>query len=135
MDLGHWETSQPIPAEPFGFVYLITNNANGRMYIGKKLMTAIHKKQPLKGKKNKRHSIKETNWKEYTGSSNDLNEDIVKYTKSQFTFSILKFCTCKWEMSYYEAVEQVNRQVLLSEVYYNGILNLRIGKKPKNVII
>ena len=38
-------------------------------------------------------------------------------------------------MSYYEAVEQINRQVLLSEVYYNGILNLRIGKKPKNVII
>ena len=135
MDLGHWQTSQPIPAEPFGFVYLITNNANGRMYVGKKLMAAVHKKQPLKGKKNKRHSIKETNWKEYTGSSNDLNEDIIKYTKSQFTFIILKFCACKWEMSYYEAVEQVNRQVLLSEVYYNGILNLRIGKKPKNVII
>jgi len=135
MDLGHWQTLQPIPVEPFGFVYLITNNANGKMYVGKKLMTCVHKKQPLKGKKNKRHSIKETNWREYTGSSNDLNEDIIKYTKSQFTFDILRFCACKWEMSYYEAVEQINRQVLLSEQYYNGILNLRIGKKPKNVII
>jgi len=31
-------------------------------------------------------------------------------------------------LAYYEAKEQFDREVLLREDYYNGMINLRIGK-------
>ena len=50
------------------------------------------------------------------------------YGKDKFTFNILKFCCSKSELAYFEAKEQFDREVLLKEDYYNGIINLRIGK-------
>ena len=127
-DLGHWSTAQPLPEQPYGFIYLITNNVTQKKYIGKKQMLTTQKRKPLKGKVNKRHSIVSTDWKSYTSSCNELNKDIEQYGKDQFTFEILQFCNSKSELAYYEAKEQFNREVLLKEDYYNGIINLRIGK-------
>ena len=42
-----------IPEDVVGFVYLITNTTNGRMYIGKKLARFKRSRPPLKGRKNK----------------------------------------------------------------------------------
>jgi hypothetical protein len=127
-DLGHWQTSLPFPEEPFGFIYCITNTTNNRKYIGKKQMTCVRKLKPLKGKKNKRHQIVETDWKSYTGSCNELNKDMESVGKEKFHFEILRFCSSKSEMAYYEAKMQFDRDVLLKEDYYNGIINLRVGK-------
>jgi hypothetical protein len=128
-DLGHWSTSvNNIPENPYGFIYIITNNITLKKYVGKKQMLTNKKRPPLKGKKNKRSNIVETDWKTYTSSSNELNNDILKYGKNNFTFEILKFCSSKSELAYYEAKEQFDREVLLKEDYYNGIINLRIGK-------
>lgn len=127
-DLGHWITKLTVPENPYGFIYLITNLVNTKKYIGKKQILTKRKKPPLKGKKRKRTSIIETDWKEYTSSSNELNEDILKFGKENFKFEILKFCNSKSELAYYEAKEQFDREVLLKEDYYNGIINLRIGK-------
>lgn len=127
-DLGHWITNTFIPEQPYGFIYLITNNVTHKKYVGKKQMLTTQKRKPLKGKVNKRHSVVATDWKTYTSSCNELNKDIEQYGKDQFTFEILQFCDSKSELAYYEAKEQFNREVLLKEDYYNGIINLRIGK-------
>ena len=134
-DLGHWTCDIHIPETPYGFVYKITNLVDGKCYIGKKQMVSVKKMPPLKGKKNKRHKEVETDWRNYTGSSNDLNADISKHSKDNFKFQILRFCNSKWELSYYETKAQFEADVLVSEKFYNGIINCRIGKAPKGHII
>jgi hypothetical protein len=128
-DTGHWTHNKPIPLNTYGFIYCIENITNNKKYIGKKQMLTTVKKKPLKGKKNKRHETKSTNWKEYTSSSNELNEDIIRLGKDKFNFKILMLCDSKWELSYQEAKLQFEQNVLLNENYYNGIINLRLGKK------
>jgi hypothetical protein len=127
-DLGHWTTTLSIPEAPYGFIYIITNTLNNKKYIGKKQILCKRKKPPLKGKKKKRISTVETDWKFYTSSSVELNNDIKVNGKNNFVFEILRFCNSKSELAYYEAKEQFDREVLLKEDYYNGIINLRIGK-------
>jgi len=134
MDLGHWVLSPGVIVNEstFGFVYEICNKISGKKYIGKKQCLRKYKKKPLKGKKNKRIEIKESDWKTYTGSSTDLNADIESLGKENFTFVILYACGSKWELGYREIKEQIRRDVILSEQYYNGILNVRIGTPPKD---
>lgn len=127
-DLGHWTYDGEISPEPYGFIYEITNMVSNKKYIGKKQMTSTRKLAPLKGKKNKRHRVIETDWKTYTGSSNELNSDIETYGKEKFKFEILQFCNSKSELSYREAKLQFEKDVLLKEEFYNGIINCRIGK-------
>lgn len=136
MDLGHWTLSEGLYwyDNAFGFIYEITNKITGKFYIGKKQCVRKLKRKPLKGKKRNRIDLVESDWKDYTGSSNDLQEDIKKYGKENFSFVILRLCQSKWELSYFEAKEQMSRDVLLSETSYNGILNLRIGKAPKSFV-
>ncbi len=131
---GHWTYNleeKEIPNTFYGFIYQITNTTNDRKYIGKKQSITILKRPPLKGRKNKRHVVKETDWKIYTGSSDRLNEDIQKLGKDKFKFEILRFCQSKSELAYYEAKMQFDKDVLLKEEYYNGIINLRLGKIKK----
>lgn len=133
MNLGHWinKTDEEYNTSKYGFIYRITNTATNRMYIGKKQCLSKRKKPPLKGKKNKRHVEVETDWKNYTSSSTNVNEDIIKYGKENFCFEIIRWCDSKFELAYFEAKLQFEEEVLLSENYYNGIINLRISK-PKN---
>lgn len=136
MNTGHWVLANNIQwrENVFGFVYQITNTVTKKFYIGKKQCTRRVKKNPLKGKLRKRIEDKESDWKFYTGSSNELQKDIEKFGKEKFLFTILKLCDSKWELSYFEAKEQISKNVLLTEMSYNGILNLRIGKAPKAFI-
>jgi hypothetical protein len=132
IDAGHWENTlfaEDVYEVPFGFIYKITNNMNGRMYVGKKQCLSVKKRAPLKGKKNKRHSIVETDWRTYTSSSRQLNEDIVEFGKENFTFKILRFCDSKWQLAYEETKIQFEEEVLLRSEYYNDIINCRIRGK------
>lgn len=134
MDLGHWQLAANVvmSENTFGFIYEIKNTVNGKKYIGKKQCVSKLKRRPLKGKKNRRIEIKESDWKFYTGSSKELNADIEALGKDRFTFTILHTCGSKWELGYREIKEQIERDVILREDYYNGILNVRIGSPPKN---
>ena len=116
-----------IPEEYEGFVYLITNLTNDRKYIGKKLAKFKTTKPPLKGKKNKRRGYKESDWRDYWGSSDKLQADVEELGADKFTREILYFCSSRAEMSYLEAKEQFDRRVLETEEYYNGIINVRVG--------
>jgi hypothetical protein len=127
-DLGHWTTTLTVPETAYGFIYMITNLDNNRKYIGKKQMVSKRTRPPLKGKKRKRIEFVESDWKTYVSSSNELVNDLQKLGKEKFKFEILRFCDNKSQLAYYEAKEQFDREVLIKEDYYNGIINLRLGK-------
>ena len=120
-----------ISEEYEGFVYLITNTTTGQKYVGKKLAKFKTTKPPLKGKKNKRRGYKESDWRDYWGSSDRLQEDVDKLGPKKFTGEILYFCKSRAEMSYIEAREQFDRRVLETDDYYNGIINVRVGGSDK----
>lgn len=133
MDNGHWilDDGVVIDEHIFGFIYEITNTINNNKYIGKKQCISRIKRRPLKGKTRNRIDHKESDWKSYTSSSNELNADIIKYGKDKFVFKILRVCDSKWALAYYEIKEQLDRNVLVRDDYYNGIINVRIGRPPK----
>jgi len=127
-DIGHWTTTLTIPETAYGFIYMITNIETNKKYIGKKQMVSKRTRPPLKGKKRKRIEFVESDWRTYVSSSNELVNDLQKLGKEKFKFEILRFCANKSQLAYYEAKEQFDREVLLKEDYYNGIINLRLGK-------
>lgn len=131
----HWtykgKKVNTIADEYEGFVYLITNKKTKQKYVGKKLAKFKTTKPPLKGKKNKRRGYKESDWREYWGSSDRLNEDVKQLGEKNFTREILYYCKSRAEMSYIEAREQFDRRVLETDEYYNGIINVRVGGSNK----
>jgi len=111
----------------YGFVYRITNLTNGMDYIGRKYFKTIRKLKPLAGFKRKRKVTKETDWQEYWGSSNRLNEDIEKLGKENFKREIICLCKTRGDTNYMEAKIQFDENVLLNENNYNGIIAVKIG--------
>jgi hypothetical protein len=118
-----------LPDDVVGFVYQITNTINGRMYRGKKLARFKRSRPPLKGRKNKRRYKVDSDWRDYYGSSDELNADILKIGKEKFKREILFYCYSKAELSYVEAREQFARKVLESDRYYNGHIRVRVHGK------
>ena len=116
-----------LPDEYEGFVYLITNTTTGQKYVGKKLAKFKTTKPPLKGKKNKRRGTKESDWRDYWGSSDRLNTDVLTLGEDKFTREIIHICPSRGIASYLEAREQFERRVLETDEYYNGIINVRVG--------
>jgi len=121
-----------LPEDCVGFVYLITNNLTGRKYIGKKLAKfakTTYKTVKLKNGTKKKRKIRSkiaSDWQEYYGSNLELNTDVLKLGKEQFTREILHYCKSKAVCSYIEALEQFNRKVLESQDYYNGQISVRV---------
>lgn len=138
MDLGHWQLAENVtlPEDfednpPLGFVYRIENKETGKFYIGQKKILKVEKRPPLKGKVRKRKIIKQSDWKTYCGSSNELKRDIETLGEGSFVFQIIRFCGCKWEMTYWELYHQMQNHVLFREDSYNGIINVRLSKFQK----
>ena len=121
-----------LPEDCVGFVYLITNTATGRMYVGKKLAKfskTTYRTVKLKNGNKKRKKIKskiDSDWQQYYGSSPNLTEDITQQGIGNFQREILYYCKSKAECSYIEAREQFARQVLESDEYYNGHIQVRV---------
>ena len=111
-----------------GFVYIITNVSNNRKYVGKKLLVSKRKLPPLKGKKGRRTKIVESKWQDYFGSSDEVNAILEEHGRDIFKREILHLCKSKSEMSYLELKEQMDREVLLNDEYYNGIIQVKIHR-------
>ena len=118
-----------IPEDIVGFVYLITNTLNSRMYIGKKLAKFKRSKAPLKGRRNRRRYKVDSDWQDYYGSSDELTIDIKRLGAENFKREILFYCKSKSELSYVEAREQFARKVLETNDYYNGHIRVRVHGK------
>ena len=116
-----------LPEDCEAFVYLITNITDNRKYVGKKLAKFKTTKPPLNGRKNKRRGTKESDWRDYWGSSDNLLRDVEELGPKKFTREILYYCKSRGLASYLEAKEQFDRRVLETDEYYNGIINVRVG--------
>lgn len=111
-----------------GFVYIITDLSNNKKYVGKKTFKSKRTLPPLKGKTRKRTKVVESDWQDYYGSSAEVKELIEQNGKENYKREILHLCYKKGEMGYLEAKEQFDRNVLLDDEYYNGIINCKIHR-------
>ena len=112
--------------EYVGMVYLLENTENGRKYVGKKF---FHRKQTYQVKKKKKKKTVQSDWKNYYGSNNELLEDIKQIGKNKIKRTVLHLCKSKTQCAYYEVVEQVEREVLLREDFYNQFMGGKISGK------
>ena len=109
--------------EYYGFVYLIENLTTGEKYIGRKYFTQAGYKQ-VKGKRKKVR--KESDWKDYYGSSPSLKEDVEKFGKDNFKRTILRFCKTRGECSYFETKYIFDHDAILKDEYYNSWVSCKI---------
>ena len=117
-----------------GFIYLITNNVNGKKYIGRKLLTKASKRKPIIKKdglisKRKTTGREESNWKNYFGSCKELTEDVKVLGRNHFDREILCFCCGVAQLNYMEAKYQFKHDVLESDDWYNSNIMIRAYKK------
>jgi len=117
------------PDDIEGFVYVITDKRNNKKYVGKKRFWSVTRKPPLKGKTRKRVVRKESDWTKYYGSSELVNQLLVEHGEDNFHREIIHLCKTKGEMSYLEAKEQFDRNVLLNDEYYNEFIGCKIHSK------
>ena len=124
------------PEEYIGFVYEITDTETNMKYIGKKKFWSKVTRPPLKGKKNKRRSIKESDWKSYYGSSEVVKELVENTGEWRFERRILRLCKTAGELSYFEMKEQVENDVLLKpDEYHNAFVGGKIHRRHLNHLI
>ena len=107
-----------------GFVYLITNTETGKKYIGKKRFKKV---QTYQKNKKKRRRMVESDWKEYTGSNDQLNEDVAN--GHTIRKEILHLCTSLGWCSYYETLEILQRNAIQDDAYYNNWVSCKIHRK------
>ena len=112
-----------------GFVYLITDLSNNKKYVGKKNFWSTRKLPPLKGKTRRRTKKTQSDWQDYFGSSEEVKLLVEESGQDRFRREILRLCSSKGEMSYYEAKEQFDREVLFSDEYYNEFIGCKIHSK------
>lgn len=128
-DLGHWICYVDFdPDQWFGFIYKITEKNTGKEYIGKKQFTKLRRKA-IKGRKNKKHIRTSSDWQSYTGSSNELNEQISIKGKDNYKFEIISLHKTKGSLHYAEVRSQITEDVLRAKLpdgtrkFYNKIIN------------
>lgn len=130
-----------IPDNAIGFVYVIVNKSNGRIYVGKKILhtsrkSTISKKEKTETNTKKRFKkvVKESNWKDYYGSCLELKQDVIKYGKNNFERKIIEFCHSKKYMSYCEMKYQILYNVLETNSYNGNILSRFFRNDLKNEV-
>ena len=126
--MSHWlyknKTLEEAPEGYFGFVYLITNLKSGRKYIGRKYFGTTRRVK-VAGKKRRKVIRKDSNWKEYTGSSKELNQDIKTLGMLHFRFEILILGKTKGQVNYLEENIHHRFHVASSYEFYNDCIGPR----------
>lgn len=120
------EFDHELAQEYYGFVYLIENIETGKRYIGRKYFTKASSKQ-VKGKK--KRCRKESDWKDYWGSSQRLLIEIESLGKDKFKRTILRLCETRGECNYWETKLQFMHNVLESDLYYNDNIMMKFTRK------
>jgi hypothetical protein len=88
---GHWQFEEPL-GKGFGFIYLIHDLVNDKMYIGKKQYYGT-------GKQNKGVV---SNWRNYTSSSKEVCKSIEVNGKENFEFYVLEQYGIRGTLGYAE---------------------------------
>jgi len=115
------------------FVYRITNLEDNRVYFGKKRLHFIHHKRSVR-RKNRIKIIKESDWKDYWGSNDNLKEDIKRLGEDKFLREILRFCRRLSEANYFELKYQMDNDVLFHpDRFYNSYIGTRVSRKQLGI--
>lgn len=96
-----------------GYIYMTTILDTGRKYIGKKNFfhntnVKLGKKElanlPVaRGKKpTKKLVTKESDWKTYYGSAQEIKDSVKQYPKERIIRTLIRLCKSKKELTYYE---------------------------------
>lgn len=121
------KTSEDLPPESIGFIYLITNLTKNKIYYGRKTFRSLSKKKLTKKEKmlpeNKRKTYKYVmkeykGWQEYEGSCLPLLEDLKNGDKIRK--EIVRICYSKSELTYYEVKQIICSECLEREDCYNA---------------
>ena len=128
-DNERFEPTQEELSSWVGFVYEIEDKFNGNKYIGKKLLWSTRRLPPLKGKTRRRVKKLESDWQDYYGSSEQVKALLEEDGPDRFVRRVLRLCKTKGELSYYEAKEQFDRDVLFDPNYYNEFIGLKVHSK------
>lgn len=130
---------EDMPKGTFGFIYEITHIPSGRKYIGKKQLIHVNRvnlgKKELAKLTDRRASKKkvvrrESNWKEYFGSSKEVALLIESEGADVFFREILTFVPTKKLLTYYETKELFSRGVLEpGSTYINDNIEARYFRK------
>ena len=122
-----------VPENAYGFTYIIYNlKEDNKIYVGKKALlhkskTKLSKKAKLlpenKGKRIIR-GTKDSGWKNYFGSSKELQTQVKLLGEKNFKREILEFATSKSDLALKEIEAQVKYNVLRINSY-----NMWIGGK------
>lgn len=112
------------PENCYGFVYLITCDT-GERYIGKKALRSYHTsyERKLNEKTGRMNKVKvvtstESNWKDYYGSSVEIKKLVKERGKEAFSREIIKLCSSKKSLTYWELAEQCKADVLDTNLNY-----------------
>jgi hypothetical protein len=114
---GHWEwDEEPLGAKNYtGFIYVIEDVTNAKLYLGKKQYVGA-------GVLNKG---KDSNWRWYISSSKELSESVKVNGKDKFRFIAIEQYKSKGALSYAETWSLLHVQ---SPVYKNKWYNTLINK-------
>ena len=128
-DKGHWEFPYDFEIEDwFGFLYRITEKSTNMEYVGKRQFHQ-HLRKTVKGRKNKKKVIKESDWKTYMGSSVRLNTSIATNGKDNYRFEIISLHKTRASLVYAEVKLQITEDVLRTRLpngarkSYNGLIS------------
>ena len=113
----------------YGYVYMTTNLENGRQYIGKKIFK--HTTNKKLGKKelaalptqrgrtpSKKKVIKESDWKTYYGSADEVKQWAKSISLDKLTRVVLRLCHSSKELTYYETKYLFDYDVLTNDIVW-----------------
>lgn len=128
-----------IPEGYVGFIYLITNKTDGRIYIGKKLFNStkrskigVREKAATKTRKKYKINITDSGWQCYNSSCAELQNDIKTLGEQNFKRVILELCSNKTQLNYKEVWWQFKYDVLAINSY-NGNISGKYFKPKKEI--
>ncbi len=113
-----------------GYVYCIRGPLLS--YIGRKYFWSIRKKPGAK--KGQKRIRKESDWKDYYGSSTSLQEDVDRLGKHTFQREIISLHSTRGDVNYAETKLQFLLNVLESSDYYNDNILVKYKKRPEHIM-
>ena len=119
----------------YGFVYRITNIANGKKYIGRKYFWQKRKPRTCSSNARRRRVTTESNWRDYYGSCPELKEDVAKYGRDSFAREILSLHKTIGKCNFEETRQLFLNNVLTESLtegipaYYNSNILGRYYRK------
>ena len=140
------ENIDQLPKGTYGFVYIVTHKPSGKSYIGKKILhftrkVKLGKKelaalQGTVGRKPKYKTVvKESDWKTYYGSQNEIKKLIKENKSDEFERIILQPCPDKKSLTYFELKQQMIYEVLEkpNKFFNDNILGKFFTKDLKDI--